>query len=214
MIARTLATAALLATTAATVAQADCPTAPGDLAAGLRATVEGGFDMILHRTDNGQIETNMFADEPMASLSYSDRGVLVQRYFALDADGDIDPDTIFTVAYDGPSGQPDIAELVAEGEGWFGTVVQTAPSGETIAWGESLSVSPQAEPMALGDCVYEVRVIEQFTGLPGRPGDVNRYAFIPSLDAAVYLDTQLVVDRYEPLPELPAVTRFETLSAD
>ena len=211
MIARTLTTAALLASTIAVAAQADCPSAPGDLADGLRVTVEDGFDMILRRTDAGLIEANMFADEAQPSLVFSRLGVLTQRYHSEDADGAIVPGTYFTVSYDSPFGQPDLAALATAGGDWFGIVTQTAPSGETIAWGETLWVSGVATEIAMGDCTYDMQLVQQSAGLPGRPGDVHRYAYLPALEVAVYLDTQIVIDRYADLPELPAVTRFEML---
>lgn len=211
MIARTLTTAALLASTIAAAAQADCPATPGDLAAGLRVTVEDGFDMILRRTDAGQIEANMFADDAQPSLVFSSHGVMTQRYHSEDADGAIVPDSYFTVSYDSHLGQPDLVSLATAGGDWFGTAIQTAPSGETIVWGEALWVSGVTTEVAMGDCTYDMQLVERSTGMPGRPGDVHRYAYLPALDAAVYLDTQIVIDRYADLPELPAVTRFEML---
>lgn len=211
MIARTLTTAALLASTFAAAAQADCPAAPGDLAAGLFVTVEDGFDMILRRTDAGQVETNMFADDPQPSLAFSRHGVMTQRYHATDDAGAIDPGSYFTVTYDSHLGQPDLAALAQSDAAWFGTAIQTAPSGDTLAWGETLWVSPHVEQVVMGDCIFDMQLVERSNGMPGRPGDVHRYAYLPALDVAVFLDTQVLVDRYADLPELPAVTRFEML---
>lgn len=211
MIARTLSTAALLASTIAATAQADCPAAPADLAAGIRVTVEDGYDMILRRTESGQVETTYFPDWESSTVLYSPRGVMDQRYHTVDADGAAEPDSYFTVTYDSHMGQPDLAALAQSDAAWFGTAIQTAPTGDSIAWGTTLWVASHTEQMVMGDCIVDMQLVERSTGMPGRPGDVHRYAYLPALDLAVFLDTQVLVDRYADLPELPAVTRFEML---
>ncbi len=212
MIARTLTTAALLASTLAAAAQAECPTSPEDLTVGLRVTVEDGYDMILRRAEGGMLAVNMFAEDAAPTWSFSDHGVMTRRYHGVDEEGHITPDTYFTVTYHSHRGQPDVAALAESGDHWFGTAVQTAPSGGTIDWSEALWVGRVQEQVAMGDCAFDMQIVEHSIGMPGRPGDVNRYAYLPALDVAVFLDSQVLVDRYEPLPDLPAITRFEMLS--